>query len=81
MPQIEKTVAVLVRVRPAAKELLVQAAKEQRRSQASVVEELILQNLDQYKGVGDRLNALIQATNTDALREPSDDPTSGESGS
>ena len=78
MPRMnEKTVAILVRVRPAAKDLLVGAAKEQRRSQAAIVEELIVENLSQYQGVSDRLNALIEATNSDALREPSDDATNG----
>jgi hypothetical protein len=56
---IDKPIAILVRVRPAAKELLMRAAREQRRSQASLVEELIVSHLGQYSDVQDRLSAMI----------------------
>lgn len=52
-----KNVPVLVRIRPSSKELLIRAAKDQRRSQASVVDTLIVDNLSrQYATSDDRIS-------------------------
>lgn len=56
-----KNVPVLVRIRPASKELLIRAAKDQRRSQASVVDTLIVDNLSrQYASTDDRLSQFLK---------------------
>jgi hypothetical protein len=53
-------VPVMVRIRPVAKQLLVQAATDQRRSQASIVDMLIMEGLSrQYATTDQRLSALL----------------------
>jgi hypothetical protein len=62
-----KNVPVLVRIRPSSKELLIRAAKDQRRSQASVVEYLIVDNLSrQYASTDDRLIRFLGSTDANA---------------
>jgi hypothetical protein len=63
-----KTVPVMVRIRLHSKELLVRAAKDQRRSQASVVDTMIVDTLSrQYSTTDDRLNSMLKVrdANTD----------------
>jgi len=56
-----KNVPVLVRIRPSSKDLLIRAAKDQRRSQASVVDTLIVDNLSrQYASTDDRLDQFLK---------------------
>lgn len=56
----------MVRIRPASKELLVKAAADQRRSQASVVDTLILDNLSkEYADTDVRLDKFLKG-NADA---------------
>ena len=53
----QKNIPLLVRIRPSSKQLLEKAAQEQRRSQASVVDTLIVDNLSrEYANTDDRLN-------------------------
>lgn len=53
----QKNIPLLVRIRPASKELLEKAAVKQRRSQASLVDTLIVDNLSRdYSDTDDRLN-------------------------
>ena len=54
-----KLTPMLVRVRPEAKALLLRASVEQRRSQASIVEFLILEHLSRYKTTDQRLAAFL----------------------
>jgi len=54
-----KLTPVLVRVRPEAKALLHRASVEQRRSQASIVEYLIMEHLARYKTTDQRLAAFL----------------------
>ena len=54
-----KLTPVLVRIRPEAKALLVRASLEQRRSQASIVEFLVLEHLSKYKTTDQRLAAFL----------------------
>ncbi len=57
-----KTIPIMVRIRPSSKDLLVRAARAQRRSQASVVDSLIVDNLArQYSTTDDRLNSMLKA--------------------
>lgn len=49
----------MVRLTPRAKKLLETASFEQRRSQAAVMEHLILNHLYQYAEVNDRLNIML----------------------
>ena len=59
----EKLTPMLVRIRPLAKALLLRAAEEQRRSQASIVEYLILEHLQRYKTTDQRLAAFLGDNN------------------
>ena len=53
----QKNIPLLVRIRPASKELLEKAAVKQRRSQASLVDTLIVDNLSrEFADTDDRLN-------------------------
>lgn len=53
-------VPILVRVRPETKALLLRAAKDQRRSQASIVDWLIRQGLQEnYSSTEERLEAML----------------------
>jgi hypothetical protein len=58
-----KLTPMLVRVRPEAKALLLRASVEQRRSQASIVEFLILEHLSRYKTTDQRLAAFLGDNN------------------
>lgn len=49
----------MLRLTPRAKKLLETASFEQRRSQAAVVEHLILNHLYQYAEMNDRLNIML----------------------
>jgi len=53
-------VPIMVRVRPHAKELLARASEDQRRSQASIVEQLILDHLTKYKTTDQRLAEMLR---------------------
>ena len=56
-----KVIPVMVRIRPQAKELLVAASQDQRRSQASIVEELIIDGLARkYSSLDVRLSAMLK---------------------
>lgn len=55
-----KLTPVLVRIRPEAKALLVRASLEQRRSQASIVEFLVMEHLSRYKTTDQRLAAFLR---------------------
>jgi predicted DNA-binding protein len=51
----------MIRLRPESRELLDKASEDQRRSRASIVEELIRDSLTpRYADVNDRLSRLIQ---------------------
>lgn len=52
-------IPTMVRLTPRAKKLLETASFEQRRSQAAVIEHLILNHLYQYAEVNDRLNIML----------------------
>lgn len=53
----QKNIPLLVRIRPSSKQLLEKAAVEQRRSQASLVDTLIVDNLSRdYSDTDERLN-------------------------
>lgn len=53
----QKNIPLLVRIRPASKQLLEKAAEKQRRSQASLVDTLIVDNLSrEFADTDDRLN-------------------------
>ena len=52
-------VPTMLRLTPRAKKLLETASFEQRRSQAAVVEHLILNHLYQYAEINDRLNIML----------------------
>lgn len=56
-----KFIPLMVRVNPEAKTMLEQAAKEQRRSQASLVEMLILEHLTKYRTTTQRIGAFLGA--------------------
>lgn len=59
-PRVE-VVPVMFRIRPAAKQMLLAAAADQRRSQASIVEELILEGLARkYSSLDVRLSAMLK---------------------
>jgi hypothetical protein len=59
-PKIQ-VIPVMVRIRPQAKELLVAASRDQRRSQASIVEELIIEGLARkYSSLDVRLSAMLK---------------------
>ena len=56
----QKTVPLLVRIRPSSKQLLEKAADQQRRSQASLVDTLIVDNLSrEFSDTDDRLNKFL----------------------
>lgn len=62
----QKLIPVMVRIRPASKELLLKAAVDQRRSQASVVDSLIVNNLSkEYANTDVRLEKFLKG-NPDA---------------
>jgi len=53
----QKNIPLLVRIRPSSKALLEKAAEQQRRSQASLVDTLIVDNLSrEFADTDDRLN-------------------------
>ena len=53
----QKNIPLLVRIRPSSKQLLEKAAEKQRRSQASLVDTLIVDNLSrEFADTDDRLN-------------------------
>ena len=57
----QKLIPVMVRIRPSAKELLLKAAKDQRRSQASIAESLIVSGLSpQYSSTVQRLESMLK---------------------
>ena len=56
-----KLIPLMVRVSPDAKQILERAAVEQRRSQASLVEMLILENLTKYRTAHQRIGAFLGA--------------------
>lgn len=56
-----EVVPVMFRIRPVAKQMLLAAAADQRRSQASIVEELILEGLSRkYSSLDVRLSAMLK---------------------
>lgn len=60
-PMKQKLIPIMVRIRPSAKELLLKAAKDQRRSQASIVESLIVSGLStQYSSTVQRLESMLK---------------------
>lgn len=60
-PMKQKLIPLMVRIRPSAKELLIKAARDQRRSQASIVESLIMSGLStQYSSTAQRLEAMLK---------------------
>jgi hypothetical protein len=69
-------VPTMMRLTPRAKRLLETAAEEQRRSQASVLESLILDHLYRYSAVQDRLNQML-AKEKDYEREDTDPQSQG----
>ena len=52
-------IPTMMRLTPRAKQLLELAAMEQRRSQASVLEQLILDHLYRYAAIQERLNMML----------------------
>lgn len=66
--RMSKNIPTLVRLRPETKAMLVRAASEQRRSQSSLVDTLIVDNLAQYRDLSDRLAAMLDDANSDPLR-------------
>lgn len=60
----QKNIPLLVRIRPSSKQLLEKAAVQQRRSQASLVETLIVDNLSrEYADTDERLNKFFNGAN------------------
>ena len=60
----QKNIPLLVRIRPSSKQLLEKAAVEQRRSQASLVDTLIVDNLSrEYADTDERLNKFFSGAN------------------
>lgn len=60
----QKNIPLLVRIRPSSKQLLEKAAVEQRRSQASLVDTLIVDNLSRdYSDTDERLNKFFNGAN------------------
>ena len=60
----QKNIPLLVRIRPSSKQLLEKAAVQQRRSQASLVDTLIVDNLSrEYADTDDRLNKFFSGAN------------------
>jgi hypothetical protein len=60
-PMKQKLIPIMVRIRPSAKELLLKAARDQRRSQASIVESLIVSGLSpQYSSTVQRLESMLK---------------------
>jgi len=56
----QKNIPLLVRIRPSSKQLLEKAAEKQRRSQASLVDTLIVDNLSrEFADTDDRLNKFL----------------------
>jgi hypothetical protein len=62
-PKIQVT-PLMVRVRPASKEILRNAALAQRRSMAAIVDDLIIDNLGrQYSSADNRLQSFLRSGN------------------
>lgn len=60
----QKNIPLLVRIRPSSKQLLEKAAVQQRRSQASLVDTLIVDNLSRdYSDTDERLNKFFSGAN------------------
>ena len=60
----QKNIPLLVRIRPSSKQLLEKAAVQQRRSQASLVDTLIVDNLSrEYADTDERLNKFFNGAN------------------
>lgn len=60
----QKNIPLLVRIRPSSKQLLEKAAVQQRRSQASLVDTLIVDNLSRdYSDTDERLNKFFNGAN------------------
>jgi len=60
----QKNIPLLVRIRPSSKQLLEKAAVQQRRSQASLVDTLIVDNLSrEYADTDERLNKFFSGAN------------------
>jgi|APIni6443716594_1056825.scaffolds.fasta_scaffold366137_3 hypothetical protein len=67
----QKNIPLLVRIRPASKELLEKAAVKQRRSQASLVDTLIVDNLSRdYSDTDDRLNKFFNGAKDVVSNKP-----------
>jgi hypothetical protein len=57
-------VPIMVRIRPESKALLLKAAKSQRRSQASLIDTMIIDTLQrQYGSTDERLSQLLKGPN------------------
>jgi hypothetical protein len=57
---MKQTQPFMVRLRPTTRELLDRAAEDQRRSRASIIDELIREGLTKYADVNDRLHRFLQ---------------------
>lgn len=67
----QKNIPLLVRIRPASKQLLEKAAVKQRRSQASLVDTLIVDNLSRdYSDTDDRLNKFFNGAKDVVSNKP-----------
>lgn len=67
----QKNIPLLVRIRPSSKQLLEKAAVEQRRSQASLVDTLIVDNLSrEYADTDERLNKFFNGANNVVSNKP-----------
>ena len=67
----QKNIPLLVRIRPASKELLEKAVVKQRRSQASLVDTLIVDNLSRdYSDTDDRLNKFFNGAKDVVSNKP-----------
>ena len=67
----QKNIPLLVRIRPASKQLLEKAAVKQRRSQASLVDTLIVDNLSrEYADTDDRLDKFFNGAKDVVSNKP-----------
>lgn len=67
----QKNIPLLVRIRPSSKQLLEKAAVQQRRSQASLVDTLIVDNLSrEYADTDERLNKFFNGANNVVSNKP-----------
>jgi len=62
-------IPTMMRLTPRAKKLLELAAVEQRRSQASVLEQLIVDHLYRYAAIQERLNMMLAKEKEDERQE------------